>query len=46
MCVDVSGPVRIFGDIHGQLKELLRLFHAYVLEHTFIDDWMSGGLAI
>lgn len=38
MCVSVKAPARLFGDIHGQLPELLRLFHAYGVPHHRLGD--------
>lgn len=38
MCVQVQGPARLFGDIHGQLRELLRIFQSYGIPHHRLGD--------
>ena len=54
MCVSIPAPARLFGDIHGQLKELLRLFHAFgipthrkgdvhMTNYVFIGDFVDRG---
>lgn len=52
--VEVQAPVRIFGDIHGQLPDLLYFFHKYgmpthrtgdvhLVKYIFIGDFVDRG---
>jgi hypothetical protein len=55
MVVDVRPPVKIFGDIHGQLQDLLRLFSSHgfpiigcggdidVVTYVFNGDFVDRG---
>eukprot|EP00301_Raphidiophrys_heterophryoidea_P020260 c5001_g1_i2.p1 GENE.c5001_g1_i2~~c5001_g1_i2.p1 ORF type:complete len:490 (+),score=92.17 c5001_g1_i2:140-1609(+) len=53
MCVAVSAPAKVFGDIHGQLTDLQELFCAYgaphdggdihVLSYVFLGDFVDRG---
>lgn len=54
MMVEVNGPVKIFGDIHGQLYDLLTLFDAYGspndvtgdiddVSYVFLGDFVDRG---
>lgn len=54
MVVEVLAPVRIFGDIHGQLPDLLHFFHTYgvpnhkngdvhLVNYIFIGDFVDRG---
>eukprot|EP00012_Vannella_robusta_P011213 CAMPEP_0206200006 /NCGR_PEP_ID=MMETSP0166-20121206/10610_1 /ASSEMBLY_ACC=CAM_ASM_000260 /TAXON_ID=95228 /ORGANISM="Vannella robusta, Strain DIVA3 518/3/11/1/6" /LENGTH=547 /DNA_ID=CAMNT_0053618237 /DNA_START=48 /DNA_END=1689 /DNA_ORIENTATION=+ len=50
-CVQISPPVRVFGDIHGQLNELLVLFRTFgspnhyeeMLNSSFNGDFVDRG---
>lgn len=53
-CVDVSAPVRIFGDLHGQLKEAKEFFTSYgspdhykgnvnLINYIFNGDFVDRG---
>ena len=54
MMVEVSGTVKVFGDIHGQLYDLLALFEAYGspndmtgdiddISYVFLGDFVDRG---
>jgi len=46
---EVSAPVTVFGDIHGQLRDMLLLFHDFGFPHAhgeqfvFNGDWVDRG---
>ena len=54
MLVEVLAPVRVYGDIHGQMPDLLHFFHTYGMPNTnpgdielvnyvFIGDFVDRG---
>lgn len=55
MVVEVLAPTRVFGDIHGQMPDLLHFFHTYgmptqksggdidVVNYLFIGDFVDRG---
>jgi len=45
---EVAAPAKVFGDVHGQLRDLLLLFHFYGRpgETTKQDSLMAAGLGV
>lgn len=53
MCPFIEGPVKVFGDIHGQFRDLLLLFREYgfpskrgdieTVKYVFNGDWVDRG---
>eukprot|EP00035_Acanthoeca_spectabilis_P011619 m.205172 g.205172 ORF g.205172 m.205172 type:complete len:100 (-) comp15401_c0_seq4:825-1124(-) len=54
MVVQCAAPVRIFGDIHGQLPDLLHFFHTFglpchkagdihLINYVFVGDFVDRG---
>ncbi|KAL8455063.1 hypothetical protein Emag_001088 [Eimeria magna] len=45
MVLDLRAPIKVYGDIHGQYYDLMRLFQLYKMpvEEEETEDYLSGG---